>query len=68
MVTLVTGFQIAAADARPRTAILVAGDDEVLGPFDEIVAATGFRPDLSLRPSCGSISIRRWRRPRASPR
>jgi hypothetical protein len=26
----------------------VAGDDEVLGPFDRIVAATGFRPDLAL--------------------
>jgi hypothetical protein len=28
--------------------ILVAGDDAVIGPFDEIIATTGFRPDLSL--------------------
>jgi thioredoxin reductase len=28
--------------------ILVAGDDAVIGPFDELIATTGFRPDRSL--------------------
>jgi hypothetical protein len=31
-----------------ESGVLVAGDDEVLGPFDRIIATTGFRPDLSL--------------------
>ncbi len=44
---LVTGFRLARLTGTPE-GILVAGDDEVLGPFDQIVAATGFRPDLAL--------------------
>jgi hypothetical protein len=44
---LVTGFKVARL-TETRDGVLVAGDDEVLGPFDRIVGATGFRPDLSL--------------------
>ena len=44
---LVTGFKVARM-TETEDGVLVAGDDEVLGPFDRIVAATGFRPDLSL--------------------
>ncbi|HEX2283074.1 MAG TPA: NAD(P)-binding domain-containing protein [Thermomicrobiales bacterium] len=44
---LVTGFKVARL-TETEDGVLVAGDDEVLGPFDRIVAATGFRPDLSL--------------------
>jgi thioredoxin reductase len=44
---LVTGFRVARLTETPA-GTLVGGDDEVLGPFDEIVAATGFRPDLGL--------------------
>ena len=44
---LVTGFKVARL-TETGDGVLVAGDDEVLGPFDRIVAATGFRPDLSL--------------------
>lgn len=44
---LVSGFKVRRL---PETAegILVAGDDEVIGPVDTIVATTGFRPDRSL--------------------
>ena len=44
---LVTGFKVARL-TETEDGVLVAGDDEVLGPFDRIIAATGFRPDLSL--------------------
>lgn len=46
-VRLVTGFRTArlAADA---SGITVTGEDGALGPVDEIVVATGFRPDLSI--------------------
>ena len=44
---LVGGFKIARLTETDE-GVLVAGEDEVIGPFDEIVAATGFRPDLSL--------------------
>jgi len=44
---LVTGFKLARLTDTPE-GILVAGDDDVLGPFDQIVGTTGFRPDLSL--------------------
>ena len=44
---LVTGFKVARL-TETDGGVLVAGDDEVLGPFDRIVAATGFRPELSL--------------------
>lgn len=44
---LVSGFHVARLTANDD-GILVAGDDAVIGPFDEIIATTGFRPDLSL--------------------
>src|SRR5215204_4076771 len=44
---LVTGFKVARL-TETEDGVLVAGDDEVLGPFDRIVATIGFRPDLSL--------------------
>jgi len=44
---LVTGFKISRLTGTPD-GIRVAGLDEVLPPVDEIVAATGFRPDLSM--------------------
>jgi hypothetical protein len=44
---LVSGFKVARL-TETEHGVLVAGEDKVIGPFDEIVAATGFRPDLSL--------------------
>jgi hypothetical protein len=44
---LVTGFKTARL-TETAEGIVVAGQDEVLPPVDEIVAATGFRPDLSI--------------------
>jgi thioredoxin reductase len=44
---LVSGFKVARLTDTDE-GVLVAGEDDVLGPFDTIVAATGFRPDLSL--------------------
>lgn len=43
----VTGFRAARLTDTPE-GILVAGEDEVVGPVDEIVVATGLRPDLSI--------------------
>jgi thioredoxin reductase len=42
----VTGFRAARVTDTPE-GIIVAGEDEVLPPVDEIVVATGLRPDLS---------------------
>ncbi len=44
---LVTGFRVARL-TETEDGVLVAGEDEVIGPFDRIVAATGFRPALTL--------------------
>ncbi len=44
---MVTGFRAARVTDTPD-GLVVAGQDEVLPPVDEIVVATGFRPDLSL--------------------
>lgn len=44
---LVTGLRIARIDAMPD-GIVVSGQDSVLSPVDEIIGATGFRPDLDL--------------------
>jgi len=44
---LVSGFRVARLTETDE-GILVAGDDEVIGPVDAIIATTGFRPDLSL--------------------
>ena len=47
-VQLVTSFRTAPVH-RSQGGVYVAGvDGVVLGPFDEIIAATGFRPDLTL--------------------
>ena len=44
---LVTGFKIAALSPSPD-GIVVSSQTGVLAPVDEIIGATGFRPDLSL--------------------
>ncbi len=44
---LVTGFKLARL-TETAEGIVAAGEDEALSPVDEIVAATGFRPDLSM--------------------
>ena len=45
--TLVTGFRVARIE-RTDDGIVVSSLDRDLAPVDEIVGATGFRPDLSL--------------------
>lgn len=47
VVRLITGFRISALRSG-STGIMVEGECGVLGPVDEIIATTGFRPDLSL--------------------
>lgn len=44
---LVTGVQIEALRALAE-GIVIVGEEERIGPVDEIIAATGFRPDLTL--------------------
>jgi hypothetical protein len=44
---LVTGVRITRLEPTPE-GIVVTGQDVVLPPVDEIIAATGFRPDLNL--------------------
>ncbi len=46
-VRLVTNVHIQAL-SQSREGIIIAGEEERLGPVDEIIATTGFRPDLSL--------------------
>lgn len=46
-VHLVTGVSIQAL-YRTAEGIVIAGEEERIGPVDEIIATTGFRPDLSL--------------------
>lgn len=46
-VRLVTGVRIQAL-SQTHEGIVVAGEEERLGPVDEIIATTGFRPNLSL--------------------
>ena len=45
---LVTGFHIDARDGRPRRASSCSAATRSLAPVDEIIAATGFRPDWSI--------------------
>jgi Pyridine nucleotide-disulphide oxidoreductase len=45
-VRLVTGVRISAL-SQTHEEIVIAGEEERLGPVDEIIATTGFRPDLS---------------------
>ena len=47
-VQLVTGFRTASVHSGEGGVSLTGVEGTVLGPFDEIIAATGFRPDLSL--------------------
>jgi Pyridine nucleotide-disulphide oxidoreductase len=46
-VRLVTGMRISAL-YETNEGIIIAGEVQRLGPVDEIIATTGFRPDLSL--------------------
>jgi thioredoxin reductase len=46
-VDLVTGFRIDRIVTEADGVMVVATDERVVGPFDRIVNATGFRPDLS---------------------
>lgn len=48
MVEFVTGFRTAAIETAGAGVALVDGDGRRIGPVDEIVANTGFHPDLSL--------------------
>lgn len=45
--TFVSGFPITAVRSADSGVTVLSGDREI-GPFDEVVCATGFRPDLSL--------------------
>jgi hypothetical protein len=47
-VELVTGVQVAAVRRDGARVAVVGGDGRVLGPFDEIIGVTGFRPDLAM--------------------
>jgi hypothetical protein len=44
---LITGFQVAAL-TRSGQSVIVSSENQTLPPVDEIIAATGFRPDLSV--------------------
>lgn len=47
-VQLVTGFRVAEVGAADPTGLVLRSEDgRALGPFDRVVAATGFRPDLT---------------------
>jgi thioredoxin reductase len=48
VVHLVTGFRTDRINHGPDGATLVAADGREVGPFDRIVNATGFRPDLAM--------------------
>jgi thioredoxin reductase len=45
VVRLVTGFQVEAVLSSPE-GLVVVGEHQRVGPFDEVVVTTGFRPDL----------------------
>jgi thioredoxin reductase len=47
-VRLVTGFRVARVREESNALAIESDDGNRLGPVDEIVVATGFRPDLSL--------------------
>jgi thioredoxin reductase len=47
-VQLVTGFKTASVQSGEGGVLLTGVDGMVLGPFDQVIAATGFRPDLTL--------------------
>nr|WP_203014950.1 MULTISPECIES: hypothetical protein [unclassified Frankia] len=47
LVDLVTGFRVERMDLRDGQVVLVSQDCRKLPPADQVVAVTGFRPDLS---------------------
>ena len=47
-VRLVTGFRVARVLDAGRALVVESDDGSRLGPIDEVVVATGFRPDLSI--------------------
>jgi hypothetical protein len=47
-VRFVTGFRTAAVRAEGERVTVIGADGRALGPVDEIVAVTGFRPDLAM--------------------
>jgi thioredoxin reductase len=47
-IRLVTGFRTATVERMTEQIRLRDADGRALGPFDEIVAVTGFRPDLAM--------------------
>ena len=48
-IEMVLGFRARHLDETPDGGVQMAGEDgRVLGPFDELVVTTGFRPDLAL--------------------
>jgi thioredoxin reductase len=47
-VRLETGFRVDEVDTLDDGVVLLSADGRKLGPFDRLVAATGFRPDLRM--------------------
>ncbi|MGH3675733.1 MAG: flavoprotein, partial [Mycobacterium sp.] len=45
-VRLETGFRVERTDVGESGIVLVSAEGQAVGPFDEIIAATGFRPDF----------------------
>jgi thioredoxin reductase len=48
VVELVTGFRARQVVSAGHGEVLVNGGEQVIGPVDEIIVATGFRPDLEM--------------------
>jgi hypothetical protein len=48
ILSFVTGFRVERISEMDDALSVHATDGRVLGPFDEIIAATGFRPDLTM--------------------
>ncbi len=47
-IRLETGFRTHALDQNGSKIMLRAADEREIGPFDEVIAVTGFRPDLTM--------------------
>jgi hypothetical protein len=48
VVKMETGFRTARAVRSPAGIVIVGDDQRMIGPVDEVVVATGYRPDLAL--------------------
>lgn len=48
LVQLETGFRVEELASAEDAVVLLSSDGHKVGPFDRVVAATGFRPDLAL--------------------